>query len=144
MSNQPPLLPEAPERYTRRWAEDFRRELDQHFERALLGDVEAQSALISLSGRRIKPALVTAATYTIKLTEDLVDVNFAGAVALTLPANPGFGQRIIVQDSSGAASGNNITITPAAGNINGTSSYVLSTDYGRVTMIYNGTQWIAS
>ena len=142
MSNQPPLLPEAPEHYTRRWAEDFRRELDQHFERALLGDMEAQSALISLSGRRIRPTLVTAAAYTIKLTEDLVDVNFAGAVALTLPANPGFGQRAIVQDSSGDAYTNNITITPASGTINGAASYILANNYGRVVALYNGTQWV--
>lgn len=125
-------------------ASDHKRELDQYFERVRLGDIEAQSALISLAGRRIPPALVIAASYTIKLTDDVVDVNFAGAVALTLPANPGLGQRAIVQDSSGAASGNNITISPDSGNINGAGSYVFSTDYGRVTMIFNGTQWIAA
>ena len=71
-------------------------------------------------------------------------MNFAGAVALALPATPVLGDRAMVQDSSGAASGNNITVTPASGNINGTGSFVLSTNYGRVTIFYNGTQWVAA
>lgn len=139
-----PNLAQPPDRYDPRWGRELVRELNAYFQRLLKGDVEAQATLASLAGRKIRPVLVTEPTYTVKLTEDLVDVNYAGAVALTLPANPGFGQRVQVQDSSGNASASNITIAPASGTVNGAATYVLATDYGRVTLIHNGTQWIAA
>ncbi|MDH5452862.1 MAG: hypothetical protein OEX14_05855, partial [Paracoccaceae bacterium] len=59
------------------------------------------------------------------------------------PANPKRGQRIVVQDASGAAGTNNITITPAAGTINGAASLVISVNYGRSVLFYDSTGWLA-
>ena len=110
------------------------------------GDRVVGGRLVNLAGRQRKGTLVTAASYTILRTDDIIDVNFAGAVALTLPLNPFYFQEWSVQDSSGAASSNTISLSPPGGiNLNGGSSAVaLSTDYGRLRVIYNGTQFIAA
>ncbi len=144
MKNPGPL-PQPRDHYDRRWAFGLTETLDRFF-RSLPGVLEAQSLLVSLAGRRVKVTLVTTATYTIKLTDDVVDTNFAGAVTHTLPLDPGLGQRIWVQDSSGAAASNNITVDPPGGiNLNGGSGgLVLSTNYGRLLFIYNGTQYIGA
>lgn len=140
---RPAPLPQPREHYDRRWADTLIGDLERFFD-SIPGVLEAQSLLLSRAGRRVSVSLVTAATYTIKLTDDVVDVNFAGTVTATLPLSPGLGQRIWVQDSSGAAAGNNITVDPPSGiNLNGgTGGLVLSTNYGRLLFIYNGTQYI--
>ena len=144
MKNPGPL-PQPRDHYDRRWAFGLTETLDRFF-RSLPGVLEAQSLLVSLAGRRVKVTEVTAATYTILLTDDVIDVNFAGAVTLTLPLNPGRGQRFYVQDDSGAAASNNITVNPPGGiNLNGGSGgLVLSANYGRLHFIYNGTQYIGA
>lgn len=140
--------PEIPQLHSGRdllaWAGRVKTEVEKAFAELILGDVEAQRRLISMGGRKVAITLVTATPYTVKKTDDVVDVNVAAPVALTLPPNPVTGQRVQVQDSSGNASGNNITVTPSSGNVNGTTSYVISTDYARVVFLYNGSQWIAA
>jgi len=126
------------------WATGLVRELDKFF-LSLRSTFEIQQLLITKKGRRVGVTLVTAATYTILLTDDVIDVNRAGAVTLTLPESPGLGQRFQVQDGSGDASSNNITINESASiQVNGGSSVVLNTDNGRMVFIYNGTEYIAS
>lgn len=63
------------------------------------------------------------------------------ATAVTLPSNPLLGQCVIVKDGSGDAATNNITLTPASGTIDGAATYVISANYGYVTLEYNGTEW---
>jgi len=119
--------------------------LEQFFS-SLQGDLEAVSELISSGGRTTKLTSVTTATYTILRKDDVIDVNRAGVVTVTLPAVGSLksGKRFYVQDSSGGASGNNITIaSPGGVNINGGASVTISTDYGRKLIVYNGTQYIA-
>jgi hypothetical protein len=49
---------------------------------------------------------------------------------------------VIVKDESGAAGANNITINvTAGGTIDGESSKVISTNYGRIELYSNGSQW---
>ena len=138
-------LPQPLDHYDRRWAFALIAKLERFFQ-TLTGDWESQSLLSSRAGRRVNVTLVTDATYTIKLTDDVVDVDRAGAVTLTLPLNPGTGQRFSVQDSSGSAASNNITVNPPSGiDLNGGSSgLVLTTNYGRLLFIYNGTQYIGA
>ncbi len=139
---RPGPLPQPLAHYDRRWASTLVADLERFFA-SIPGVLEAQSLLLSRAGRRTNLTLVTTATYTVKLTDDVIDVNFAGTVTLTLPLAPGNGQRFLVQDSSGAASSNNITVDRPSGiDLNGgTAGLVLSTDYGRLLFIYNGTQY---
>jgi hypothetical protein len=143
----PPLdrLPNPGKRYDPRWADTLIQRLEEYTDRLWNGDHYIKALLQSAGARALKVTLVTAATYIILLTDDVIDVNRAGAVTLTLPASPKKFQRFYVQDSSGAAASNAITINKAAAiNINGGSSMVLATNYGRVLIIYNGTQYIGA
>lgn len=109
------------------------------------GDWVCRSLFATRAGRRKAVTLVTAASYTILLTDHVINVNRAGQVALTLPENPGMGQEFHVQDSSGAASSNTITVNQSASiQVNGGASVTLVTDYGRLTIIYNGTMYVSS
>jgi hypothetical protein len=65
-----------------------------------------------------------------------------GAVAFTLPAGT-TGLTFIVQDATGDAASNNITITPNAGTINGAATLVINTNWGAKTLTYSGTEWLA-
>lgn len=141
-----PRLPDAPNYFEKRWGDELIRQLGFFFQGRLHGDRDIEGKLATRGGRLRKITTVVSASYIIQLNDEVVDCNFGGAVALTLPLNPGFGQELIVQDSSGAAAGNNITTTPPVGfNLNGgTSGLVLATNYGRLKFIYNGTQYVGA
>lgn len=63
------------------------------------------------------------------------------ARGITLHASPVTGEQVIIKDADGNASSNNITITPASGNIDGAATYVISSDYAAARLIYNGSEW---
>lgn len=84
---------------------------------------------------------VTTATYTALTTDYVLACNRAGTIAITLIASPVNGRTYRIKDISGAAATNNITITPASGNIDGAANYVISTNYGGIDIIYTGSQW---
>ena len=82
---------------------------------------------------------VTSASYAIQATDAIVWVNRAGAVTLTLPdaaawlAAPGHGSSIDlqIQDISGAAETNNVTINRAGSDlVNGDTSITIQANYG--------------
>lgn len=66
-----------------------------------------------------------------------------GAVAVNLPASPATGLTYVIQDGTGDAAANNITITPAAGTINGAATLVINANYGAKVLTYSGTEWLA-
>ena len=143
MIASPGPLPQPRDRYEFRWAQDLTRMIEKFFG-SLAGDWTAQSTIIGLGGRRLKTTNVTVPEYTVQLTDDLIDVDHPAAVTLTLPTNPGRGQRFTIQDSSGKASVNKITIVSASGvDLNGSSAdIVLANDFVRVTVNYNDKQYI--
>jgi len=67
-----------------------------------------------------------------------------GAVAVTLPPNPPTGMVVEVIDGTGDASGNNITVTPAAGTVNGGANMVIATDFGRARFTRTATEWLGT
>lgn len=90
----------------------------------------------------IKVVTPGAYPYTVLPQDQLVLVDGSAARVINLSASPVSGQKHIIKDNSGSASGvNTITITPAAGNIDGAGTYVMNVAYGSATVIYNGTQW---
>lgn len=93
------------------------------------------------AGQVVKSRTVTAASDTAAATDYVLACNRAGAIALALMASPETGRTFRVKDISGAAAANNITITPAAGNIDGAASYVINTNYGSIDLVYTGSEW---
>lgn len=89
--------------------------------------------------------VVTAAgAVTVSATTDyIVVVNKSSGAATTvnLPSSPATGLTFIIKDGKGDAATNNITLTPAAGNIDGAATSVISTNYQSKRVVYNGTQW---
>ena len=94
----------------------------------------------SLSAVRVVTA---SGAVTVAVTDYLIVVNktVAAATTVNLYATPGVGSSLIIKDGKGDANVNNITITPAAGLIDGSASYVLVASYQAATLVYNGTSW---
>ncbi len=80
---------------------------------------------------------------TVAKSDYVVVVNKASGAATTvnLPASPATGRLFYIKDGKGDAGTNNITITPASGNIDGSATDVINTNYGGALIVYNGTQW---
>ncbi len=97
--------------------------------------------LNTVSGRVVAVTPVTGATYTTFITDYVLACNRAGTIAITLIASPATGRTYRIKDISGAAAANNITITPAAGNIDAGANYVINTNYGSVDLVYTGAAW---
>jgi hypothetical protein len=90
----------------------------------------------------------TAVSYTMLVTDQLVAVTDTTSVrTITLPAATavGPGAKYTIKDESGAAATNNITIARAgADTIEGATSLVISTNYGKATLYSDGTsKWLA-
>jgi hypothetical protein len=80
--------------------------------------------------------------YTTLITDYMVLVDTSGgARTINLLATPTTGTTFRIKDNAGNAFANNITITPAAGNIDGAATYVLNMNYASADVVYNGTQW---
>lgn len=93
--------------------------------------------------QKIGVRVATASPVTVLATTDCViitDLTIAGAVAVNLPAGA-TGQVFTIIDGKGDAGTNNITVTPAAGTINGAATYVIDSNRAGVTLVYNGTSW---
>lgn len=101
------------------------------------------ATLAQVSPQFRKLRIVTAAgAITVTTADYLVIVNksVGAASAVALPAGVS-GQVFVIKDGKGDAGANNITITPAAGTIDGGATLVISSNYGKTTLIYNGVQW---
>jgi len=79
--------------------------------------------------------------YTTLANDYVIIVDTTSARTINLIASPVTGQTYRIKDNTGSAATNNITISPAAGNIDGAASFVINTNYGSVDVVYNGTQW---
>lgn len=98
----------------------------------------------SSSGRVVQTRVVTASgAVTVATTDFVVIVNKATGAPTTvnLPSSPTTGTVFVVKDGKGDAATNNITVTPAAGNIDGASTLTMNVGYESVNLVYNGTQW---
>ena len=76
-------------------------------------------------------------------TDDIVIINKTTGeeTAVTLPGSPATGATIIIKDGKGDALTNNITISAAVGNIDGSTTQVINASYGARMFVYNGTEW---
>lgn len=96
----------------------------------------------TVSGRVVKTTIPGAYPYTTLLTDGAIFVNSSGgAHTINLIATPETGTTFRIKDASGNAGINNITVTPASGNIDGAASFVMTSNYESIDIIYSGTQW---
>lgn len=92
----------------------------------------------------IRTALTTPVTVTAQEASQgvtiYVKLTVPGAIAVNLPAGV-TGYRVTVKDGTGDAGANNITTTPAAGNIDGAANNVIVANYGSRDYLYTGIEW---
>jgi hypothetical protein len=84
-------------------------------------------------------------SYSVKTTDQLVYASSSAAHTITLPAGMGEGFSVYVKDVTGNAATFTITVT-AAVNIDGASSYTITTNYGHARFVYSATNtlWYTS
>ena len=78
---------------------------------------------------------------TINIYDQFVAISTAAARAISMPSTPFVGETHTLSDITGSAATNNITITGAAGNIDGAATYVINVNYGSVDLVWTGTIW---
>lgn len=91
-----------------------------------------------------KTRVVTAAGAVTAATSDYiicVNKTTGAATTVNLFASPVTGTTLVIKDCKGDAATNNITITPASGNINGATTYVMNVNRQAATIFYDGTGW---
>jgi len=95
------------------------------------------------AGEIVEDETSSGSPHSITLTKTISNPTSAAAVYLRLPAASAAVayQDYVVKDGKGDAATNNITITSAGGTIDGSTSYVISTNYGTVHFITDGTEW---
>lgn len=108
------------------------------------GNITTTGGLILGSYFKRSIRIVTSAGNITGLSTDnviMVNKTVGAPTVVTLPASPTEGCEIIIKDAKGDAFTNNITISAAAGNIDGLTSFILTQNYQSFTFIYNGTEW---
>jgi hypothetical protein len=70
---------------------------------------------------------------------NITDTSVPRSVSLPNPAL--VGESFVIKDGSGGAGANAITITPAAGLIDGAANAIINTSYGSLTFVSDGTNY---
>lgn len=104
----------------------------------------ANTITIAATGPDILAVRIAVATPdTVLGTDEVVSYEVPGpvAVAVALPAGV-TGQVFYLKDGLGlAAPATPITITPAAGTIDGAATATINAPYGSLTLVYSGVEW---
>ena len=105
----------------------------------------ANTITISASGVQAVAVRIAVATpVAVVNTDDVVAVQVPGpvAVAVNLPAGV-LGRVFNIKDGLGlAAPATPITVTPAAGTIDGAATATIDVPFGSLTLVYDGVQWL--
>jgi hypothetical protein len=99
---------------------------------------------LTVNGEIQQIRVITASGAVTAATSDrhiCVNKTTGAATTVNLFATPSTGTILTVDDCKGDAATNNITVAPNAGNIDGSATYVINTNYGSWTGIYTGTIW---
>lgn len=104
----------------------------------------ANQVTISTSGTQTLAIRIAVATpVAVVATDDVVSIEVPGpvAVAVNLPVGV-TGATYTIKDGLGLASvATPITITPAAGTIDGAATATIDVPYGSLTLVYSGVEW---
>lgn len=80
--------------------------------------------------------LFKTANYTLLNSDNFIFVSASTAVTMTLPTSPVNGQTHIIKDRAGNCTINNIVISSSNNTIDGSSTYLLNTNYGAINLVY--------
>ncbi len=95
------------------------------------------------AGMRNKTTSVAATPYTILSSDRFLLVDTSSlTITVNLPTTPILGDTYTIKDSTGSAATRNITVSGNGTNIEGAASQPINTNFGRISVIYNGTQWV--
>jgi hypothetical protein len=103
----------------------------------------ANTVTITANGLALEPVRIATTTPdTVLATDSIVSYQLIvpGPVAVALPVGV-TGTVYYLKDGTGDAATNNITITPAAGTIDGAATATINTNFGALTLAYTGTKW---
>jgi hypothetical protein len=103
----------------------------------------ANTVTITSNGLALEPVRIALVSPdTLLATDSIVSYQLTvpGAVAVALPAGI-TGTVYYIKDGTGDAAANNITITPAAGTIDGAATATINSNFGAVTLAYTGAKW---
>ena len=108
-----------------------------------LGSLNLQTTgTIQATGGQLLGVTLTSTNYTVLVSDYLISVDAqSGPINITMPASPSTGAEFIVKDANGNAGTNNITILGNGHNVDGASSFVMTSNYESITLIYNGSKW---
>ena len=112
----------------------------------LLNGNNTWSGTTTWQGKLQVPVRVVTGSGTVivsNTTDYLVAINKVTGAATTvdLPSSPATGDVYVIKDDKGDAATNNITVTPASGNIDGASTFVMNVNHQSAAFTYDGTQW---
>lgn len=96
------------------------------------------------TGRR---TAVSDADKIVAATDELIaytSLSTGRTVTLPAPSSAQAGRRITVKDESGDAGTHNITVQAASGNVDGSASVAISSNYGKATFYCNGSAWFTT
>jgi hypothetical protein len=82
---------------------------------------------------------ITTTPFTADLTDYYLAVDVPTAASVILPVSP-TGTVFVIKDIDGDAVTNPITVT-ASTTIDGSANAVINSNYGSITLIFNGTEW---
>lgn len=85
--------------------------------------------------------VVTSGPVTMAINDLILLCRIAAPLAVTLPSAAVDGTEYTVADDNGTGAAQNITVTPAAGNVNGAANYVINTNYGAATFARGDGRW---
>lgn len=88
----------------------------------------------------IPVTLVTTPEYSATYTDFYIGIDYDGPTLILLPEAIS-GLMYIIKDQGGNSSIFPITIQANTSTIDGSSSAIISSDYGSLTFIFNGTEW---
>lgn len=98
---------------------------------------------LGLTSRNIVPSRTS--IHTLLTNDDVIVFSkgsgVAGSAYIDLPKKPRIGQLISIKDSSGVAATENVVISSTETTIDGADSTTISSNYGIVTLIFNGIEW---
>lgn len=103
--------------------------------------VTTDGILTTYAGRVVSLKTPGGYPYTTLATDYVILVDTSAARTITPLASPATGQTFVIKDSVGSAGTNNITVSPSGKNIDGAASYVMTSNYQAITIVYNGTEW---
>lgn len=96
-------------------------------------------------GNSLYPVRVVTAAGAVTVTSAdyyvMINKTVGAATTVNLPSSPVVGQTHVIKDKKGDAATNNITLTPAAGNIDGAGTYVMNINRMSIKIVYDGTEW---